>query len=113
MLVNYLQSSFIKSLKNRIELLVTDLENKNRNVHIFRPFIHHVVESFGVNRCMFGSDWPVCRTGTQGPKKYLDVVEFVEKLLDDLPLLAKKKIFQENAVEFYQLQDVVDTGNQT
>lgn len=88
-------------------------DSKGRAYATFRPFIHHVVESFGVNRCMFGSDWPVCRTGTQGPKKYLDVVEFVEKLLDDLPLLAKKKIFQENAVEFYQLQDVVDTGNQT
>ena len=66
-----------------------------------------------MNRCVFGSDWPVCRTGTQGPKKYLDVVEFVEKQLEDLPHLARKRIFQDNAVEFYRLQDEVNTEKQT
>lgn len=25
-----------------------------------RPYAHHVIETFGPNRCMLGTDWPVC-----------------------------------------------------
>lgn len=25
-----------------------------------RPFLYHALESFGADRCLFGSDWPIC-----------------------------------------------------
>ena len=25
-----------------------------------RPVLHHAMEAFGANRCLFGSDWPIC-----------------------------------------------------
>ena len=28
---------------------------------IFKPYVEHSVEVFGAQRCMFASDWPVCR----------------------------------------------------
>lgn len=31
-----------------------------------RPYLDHVLQSFGAHRILFGSDWPVCNVG--GPK---------------------------------------------
>ena len=28
---------------------------------IFKPYVEHSVKVFGAQRCMFASDWPVCR----------------------------------------------------
>ena len=81
---------------------------QNRGYATFRPFVHHALEAFGVDRCMFGSDWPLCKTVKPVvPKKYLDVVEFMEKQLEDLSEEAKRKIFQDNAIDFYGLHNVV------
>jgi predicted TIM-barrel fold metal-dependent hydrolase len=27
--------------------------------NLFRPYLEHALQSFGPDRCMFGSDWPV------------------------------------------------------
>jgi predicted TIM-barrel fold metal-dependent hydrolase len=58
-------------------------------------------------RCFFGSDWPVCRTAT-GIVDYPDVVKLLEDLLKDRSVEERKLIFQDNAITFYGLQDVVD-----
>ena len=28
---------------------------------ICRPYVSHCLSVFGTRRCMFGSDWPVCK----------------------------------------------------
>ena len=38
-----------------------------------RPYLEHALESFGPQRCMFGSDWPVA-TLTTGYERWLDLV---------------------------------------
>ena len=58
-------------------------------------------------RCFFGSDWPVCRMAT-GIVDYPEVVKLLEDLLKNRSDEDKKLIFQDNAIEFYGLQDVVD-----
>ena len=56
---------------------------------------------------MYGSDWPLCKTNQPDPKEYADVVLFLEKQLKGLPKSDLKAIFQDSAIEFYGLQDVV------
>lgn len=80
--------------------LVTEATHQNWTLAEFQPFITHVVNVFGTERVMFGSDWPVCNlSGT-----YNDVLMI---LMENLPanLLGKdlEMIFGENAKRFYKL----------
>ncbi|MCD9023619.1 amidohydrolase family protein [Cohnella silvisoli] len=66
----------------------------------FIPYVHHIVDVFGTDRIMFGSDWPVCL-----PTEYGEVVKL---LLDALPETVtnedREKLFGSNAIFFYQLK---------
>ena len=80
--------------------LVTEAAHQNWTLAEFQPFITHVLNVFGTERVMFGSDWPVCNlSGT-----YNDVLMI---LMENLPanLLGKdlEMIFGENAKRFYKL----------
>ena len=59
------------------------------------------------SRCFFGSDWPVCRTAT-GIVDYPEVVGLLEELLKDRSIEERRQIFQDNAIRFYGLEDVVE-----
>lgn len=65
-----------------------------------RPFVRHVADSFGPDRLVFGTDWPVCTLAAT----HEQVVDLAKSLLgeifaaDDLA-----KIFEKNAVRFYKL----------
>jgi L-fuconolactonase len=64
-----------------------------------RPYVHHVLDVFGVDRVMYGSDWPVCLlAGSYGDVK--------RALADALPALSQEdqaKVFGGNAIRFYHL----------
>lgn len=64
------------------------------------PYVLDVVtKSFGTNRLLFGSDWPVCQLVTS----YLDVKCIVEQYYEAFSEEDKNKIFGGNAVQFYGL----------
>jgi L-fuconolactonase len=64
-----------------------------------RPYVQHVVHQFGFDRVMFGSDWPVCTlAGT-----YQQAVESLQQALGPLPEPEARKLWGENAGEFYRL----------
>jgi L-fuconolactonase len=67
-----------------------------------RPYINHVFQVFGVNRVMFGSDWPVCLLAGS----YQQVVEALEENLDQLTAQDKMKVFGLNAAKFYRLDSL-------
>ncbi|WP_026695328.1 amidohydrolase family protein [Peribacillus kribbensis] len=68
------------------------------SVSQIRPFVHHVVEAFGKDRVMFGSDWPVCLLAGS----YDDVYGALRNTLPDS--IDLQKLFGENAARFYQLK---------
>jgi L-fuconolactonase len=59
-----------------------------------------VLESFGVERLMFGSDWPVCLLAVSS---YREVVVALEDVIDGLSEDESRKIFGANAERFYGL----------
>jgi len=63
------------------------------------PYVRRVVEWFGVDRLIFGSDWPVCLLAGS----YAQVVDALLHCLADLPAEAKAKIFGANAIKCYRL----------
>jgi L-fuconolactonase len=63
----------------------------------FHPYLDVVFEAFGVDRIMFGSDWPVCLlAGT-----YPQVFRIIDEYTKGLPGAARDKIFGGNAARFY------------
>jgi L-fuconolactonase len=65
------------------------------------PYVERVIDWFGEDRLMFGSDWPVCLLAAS----YREVVHALESALGSLGGSARAKIYGGNAVAFYQLGD--------
>jgi L-fucono-1,5-lactonase len=65
------------------------------------PYVERVLDWFGEDRLMFGSDWPVCLLAAS----YREVMEALEDALGSLGESARAKIYGGNAVAFYRLGD--------
>ena len=64
-----------------------------------RPFVEHCIKSFGWDRVVWGSDWPVCNmTTTLG-----DWVSISRELVRNESEANQKKLFHENAERIYAL----------
>ncbi|MEJ2009552.1 MAG: amidohydrolase [Acidobacteriota bacterium] len=65
-----------------------------------RPYVNHVIECFGWDRVMFGSDWPVC---TLSAPLHRWVAALVQ-LTRDAGEQKQRKLFYENAARVYRLE---------
>ena len=67
-----------------------------------QPFVDHVLSCFGVERVMFGSDWPICLNGSS----YEEAVDLVRTTLVSVwnPSV-ESPVFGRNAARFYGLED--------
>jgi L-fuconolactonase len=65
-----------------------------------RPYIETALEAFGPRRCMFGSDWPVCKLAGSYEQVYGALMEVV----GDLSLDEQDWILGKTATEFYRLK---------
>ncbi len=83
----------------KISGMVTEADWKNWKTLDFKPYIDHVIESFGTDRVMFGSDWPVCLVAAT----YEQVCEIVEKNTTHLSQSEKRSLWGLNAKNFYDL----------
>ncbi len=84
----------------KVSGMVTEGDWHNWRAEDFRPYLDVVFESFGPERLMFGSDWPVCLLAGS----YQQVKELIETYVTRLPIAQKKAIFGLNAVRFYGLE---------
>jgi len=64
-----------------------------------RPYVNVALESFGVDRMMFGSDYPVCLLAAS----YDRVLDSFQEILKSLSDADRDKIFSQNAEQFYRL----------
>ncbi|XP_025113747.1 LOW QUALITY PROTEIN: uncharacterized protein LOC112575864 [Pomacea canaliculata] len=81
--------------------MVTEADLKAWKEKDFEPYVKHVLNCFGPERCMFGSDWPVC--GLAGAT-YSDVFNMMLRLVSKLSPGNEAAIFRDNAVRFYGLK---------
>ena len=81
--------------------MVTEADLENWKENDFTKYVSHVVKCFGVDRLMFGSDWPVCKLAHANLPC---VHRLLVNLLNDMSDEEKHKIFYSNAVKFYNLQ---------
>jgi L-fuconolactonase len=78
--------------------LITEADWNTWSASTIGPYAEHVLNAFGADRVLFGSDWPVCDlAGT-----YAEVLGLVEGLLSGLSDDERGKILGGNAVRVYQ-----------
>jgi len=80
--------------------MVTEADLQYWQEKDFIPYISTIIESFGISRVMFGSDWPVCLLAAE----YKQVLNIVEIFIETLSKSEQEKIMGANAIEFYGIK---------
>ncbi len=92
----------VASLPNvacKVSGIVVNADLENWTVEDLRPAIQHVIASFGWDRVMFGSDWPVC-TLAASYRQWFDALMDLTKEAGEAN---QRKLFHDNAERFYRL----------
>jgi L-fuconolactonase len=79
--------------------LFTEAKWKEWSAADFYPYLDVVVDAFGIDRVMFGSDWPVILVSGI----YVQWKSLLEKYFEGFAEEERGKVFGENAVGFYKL----------
>jgi len=83
----------------KVSGMVTEADWSNWKYNDFLPYLDVIFESFGANRIMFGSDWPVCLLGGN----YESMKSIIDRYIYSFSEEDKQNIMGKNAVKFYGL----------
>jgi len=83
----------------KISGMLTEADHKHWKYEDFLPFLDVVVEAFGTDRIMLGSDWPVCLLAGE----YHQVMDIPARYFKDLDPVEMEKISRMNCIECYEL----------
>lgn len=79
--------------------MITEADYNGWKPQQITPYMDLVLNAFGSDRIMFGSDWPVCLVAGN----YRQVKELVNNFIANLSPLEQEAIMGKNAIEFYNL----------
>ena len=83
----------------KISGMVTEADWQNWKPADLKPYVEIALEVFGPDRCMYGSDWPVCElAGT-----YEQVIGAAREVLSSLSETEQAQVFGGTAKKFYGL----------
>jgi L-fuconolactonase len=84
----------------KVSGMVTEADWKNWAIDDFEPYLDVVFEAFGIEKVMFGSDWPVCQVAAS----YANMADIVKQYTSTLSISEQSIFWGENAVNFYNIQ---------
>ncbi|MBL7871287.1 MAG: amidohydrolase family protein [Cyclobacteriaceae bacterium] len=79
--------------------LVTEADWKNWKPTDFEPYLNTIFTCYGMNRVMYGSDWPVCLVAGS----YKQQLGIIEQYITSFSASEKQLVMGENAARFYNL----------
>jgi L-fuconolactonase len=82
--------------------LVTEAGHRTWTVDQLRPYCEVLLETFGTDRTMWGSDWPVCLLAAS----YDEVALAAEELTSHLSGTEKEAIFGATALQWYSMRTI-------
>jgi len=94
-----------KNVSCKISGMVTEADWHNWKDEDFTPYIDIVLETFGAERIMLGSDWPVCTLAGEYEQVIAIAADYVQKLSPD----EQQAIWSKNPKKIYKIR----TTNQT
>lgn len=80
--------------------MITEADWKKWTADDLRPYVYTALEAFGADRCMFGSDWPVCELAGS----YQRVIDALNESLGPISDAECAQIFGKTAIAFYGLE---------
>jgi len=80
--------------------LITEADHATWTVDQLRPYAHTLLDAFGTDRVMFGSDWPVCLLAGS----YDDVIAAAEVLTGGLDAREQAAVFGRTAALWYRIE---------
>jgi L-fuconolactonase len=83
----------------KISGLVTEANTEQWTPADLQPYIDHVIEAFGIDRLMFGGDYPVLELASSYERWLATIFAATASLSE----AEKSKLFYENASKFYRL----------
>jgi L-fuconolactonase len=89
-----------KSVVCKISGIIASVPKEGWGPDDLAPIIDHCLDSFGPDRVMFASDWPVCTLGA--PLRVW--VDTLRQIVRDRSLEDRRKLWGANAMAFYSLK---------
>ena len=74
--------------------------SENWTANDLNPYIDHLIDIFGFERLMFGSDWPVCNLAATYKLWFGVLRRAVENCTED----ERQKLFHDNARAYYHVE---------
>nr|WP_288833246.1 amidohydrolase family protein [uncultured Flavobacterium sp.] len=88
-----------KNVYCKLSGMTTEADYNNWTPEQIEPYMQLVLDTFGANRILFGSDWPVCLVAGNYTKTKELVTNFIAKLNSE----EQAAIMGGNAMQFYNL----------
>lgn len=89
----------IENVYCKVSGLVTEADWNNWNESDFTYCLDVVTKAFGINRLMFGSDWPVCLLAAD----YSQTLEIVTHYFSKFSATEQEQFWSGNTIHFYNL----------
>lgn len=89
----------LPNVQCKLSGLVTEADHQNWTPQDLQPYIAHVLDSFGIDRVLFGSDAPVAYLAST----YERWIETLRDMTQSLSDAEQKKLWRTNAEDFYRL----------
>jgi L-fuconolactonase len=83
----------------KISGMATEAQWDTWTMDTLKPYIDTVVEAFGTERIMFGSDWPVCLVASS----YEKWLKGLQNYFNTFSISEQEAFFANNAIKFYKL----------
>lgn len=83
----------------KVSGLLTEADHEEWRARDLLPYAQHGVDVFGVDRVLFGSDWPVLTLAGE----YSEWLEFTESLTGSWSDSERRRFYHDNAAEVYRL----------
>ena len=84
----------------KISGMVTEADFKQWKKEDFTPYLDVITEAFGINRILFGSDWPVCQVAAS----YGQMLSIVKEYFSSYSIEEQQLFFGGNAKKFYKIE---------
>ena len=84
----------------KISGMVTEAGTNTWTVAKIQPYVKHIIDLFGYNRIMFGSDWPVCLLAASYDEVLASTLVAAGEMSDE----QRARLMAQNAIDFYGLK---------
>jgi L-fuconolactonase len=83
----------------KISGVVTEADHAHWTKEALKPYLEHVMQCFGFDRLLYGSDWPVVTLAGE----YWQWVEALDWVLQGCTRAELQKLFHDNALRIYKI----------